>query len=76
MISWPEAFNIANQLNEVRKTIKWASDYLIKCHVSNNVLYGQVGEFYSNEYNWKRPEDIQYNRKAYKADQQHPGIYK
>ncbi|GAB1861543.1 cellulase [Camponotus japonicus] len=74
-ISWPEAFNHANQLDEIRKTIKWATDFLIKCHVSENVLYGQVGEFDLDEIFFGRPEDVSYStfRPAYKIDAKHPG---
>lgn len=76
-VSWPEAFNIANQLDEIRKTIKWATDYFIKCHVSHNVLYGQIGEFYLTETFWGRPEELPRGtyRPAYKIDPEHPGIY-
>jgi len=76
-ISWPEAFNHANQLDEIRKTIKWATDFLIKCHVSENVLYGQVGEFDWDEIFFGRPEDMSHNtyRATYKIDAKHPGIY-
>ncbi|XP_011253654.2 endoglucanase 10-like [Camponotus floridanus] len=74
-ISWPGAFNIANQLDEIRKTIKWSTDYLIKCHISENELYGQVGEFDLNEIFFGRPEDMSRNtfRPVYKIDAKHPG---
>ncbi|XP_019884179.2 endoglucanase 10 [Camponotus floridanus] len=74
-ISWPEAFNIANQLDEIRTTIKWATDYFIKCHVKENELYGQVGEFYLTETFWGRPEELPYDmyRPAYKINPEHPG---
>ncbi|PSN33998.1 Endoglucanase E-4 [Blattella germanica] len=30
-------------VEEARKAIKWGTDYLLKAHVSQNTLYGQVG---------------------------------
>ncbi|EFN64445.1 Endoglucanase E-4 [Camponotus floridanus] len=74
-VSWPEAFNVANQLDEMHKTIKWATDYFIKCHVKENELYGQVGEFYLTETFWGRPEELPYDmyRPAYKINPEHPG---
>lgn len=71
VISWPQAYIIANQLDEIRKTIKWATDYFIKCHVSENVLYGQVGALESTS--WEILEELPPVRSAYKIDPQHPG---
>ncbi|XP_012224814.1 endoglucanase E-4-like [Linepithema humile] len=71
--SWPQAYRAAGQLDEVRKAIKWASDYFIKCHVSENVLYGQVGDFSIDHTFWGRPEDLNTSRPAYKIDPEHPG---
>jgi len=71
--SWPEAYRAAGQLDEVRRAIKWASDYFIKCHVSENALYGQVGDFSIDHTFWGRPEDLNTSRPAYKIDPEHPG---
>lgn len=71
--SWPEAYRAAGQLDEVRRAIKWASDYFIKCHVSEKVLYGQVGDFSIDHTFWGRPEDLNTSRPAYKIDPEHPG---
>ncbi|XP_070154972.1 endoglucanase A [Polyergus mexicanus] len=75
VVSWPEAYNISDQLDEIHKTIKWATDYIIKCHVSENVLYGQVGNFNDDHRFWGRPEELPNNtvRPAYKIDPEHPG---
>lgn len=53
--------------------IKWASNYFIKCHVSPNELYGQVGDFVLDHAFWGRPEDLNMSRPAYKIDKDHPG---
>ncbi|KMQ95413.1 endoglucanase 2-like protein [Lasius niger] len=73
VISWPKAYIAANQLDEIYKTIKWATDYFIKCHVSKNVLYGQVGDFMSDQMYWGRPEEMTICRPAFKIDAEHPG---
>lgn len=76
VVSWPDAYRSTGQLNEAREAIRWATDYLIKCHVSKNVLYAQVGNFDYDQQFWTRPEDIdQHYRPAYKIDRDHPGTY-
>ncbi|XP_060815983.1 endoglucanase E-4-like [Bombus pascuorum] len=72
-VSWPEAYNAAGQLDELRKAIKWATDYFIKCHVSEYVFYGQVGDFSLDHTFWGRPEELNTTRPAYKIDPEHPG---
>ncbi|EZA49343.1 hypothetical protein DMN91_000386 [Ooceraea biroi] len=72
-VSWPEAYKAAGQLDEIRKTVKWATDYFIKCHVSENVFYGQVGDFSIDHAFWGRPEELNTSRPAYKIDAEHPG---
>lgn len=73
-VSWPEAYNAAGQLDELRKAIKWATDYFIKCHVSEYVFYGQVGDFSLDHTFWGRPEELNTTRPAYKIDPDHPGM--
>lgn len=75
-ISWPEAYTAAGQLEELRRAIKWATDYFIKCHVSKYVFYGQVGDFSVDHAFWGRPEELNTTRPAYKIDSDHPGWYK
>ncbi|XP_043267756.1 endoglucanase E-4-like isoform X2 [Venturia canescens] len=72
-LSWPEAYEAAGQLNEIRKSIKWATDYFIKCHVSEFVLYGQVGDFTIDHTFWGRPEELNTTRPAFRIDPEHPG---
>lgn len=72
-VSWPEAYIEAGQLDEIRKAIKWATDYFIKCHVSEFVFYGQVGDFSVDHTYWGRPEELNTTRPAYKIDPDHPG---
>lgn len=37
-----EAFVESGQIDYALDSIKWPLDYFIKCHVSDNELYGQV----------------------------------
>lgn len=64
---------LAGQAKYGLSAIKWAADYFIKCHVSPNELYGQVGDFNLDHTFWGRPEDLSMSRPAYKIDTQHPG---
>jgi hypothetical protein len=63
----------AGQTKYALGAIKWAADYFIKCHVSPNELYGQVGDFNLDHVFWGRPEDLNMSRPAYKIDAEHPG---
>ncbi|XP_067015190.1 endoglucanase E-4 [Anabrus simplex] len=73
LISYKDAYKASGQLKAGLSAIKWASDYFIKCHVSPNELYGQVGDFALDHKFWGRPEDLNMSRPAYKIDAQHPG---
>ncbi|XP_043485242.1 endoglucanase E-4-like [Leptopilina heterotoma] len=72
-ISWPEAYSAAGQLDELRKAVKWSTDYFIKCHVNETTFYGQVGDFTLDHKFWGRPEDLNTSRPAFKIDTEHPG---
>nr|CAD7573960.1 unnamed protein product [Timema californicum] len=61
------------QFNHGMNALKWSADYFIKCHVSPNELYGQVGDFNLDHEFWGRPEELNMSRPAYKIDAQHPG---
>lgn len=61
------------QYEQVLSTIKWSSDYFLKCHVSPYEFYGQVGDFYIDHKFWGRPEDMNMTRPAYKITKEHPG---
>ncbi|XP_020289295.1 uncharacterized protein LOC109857421 [Pseudomyrmex gracilis] len=72
VLTWPEGYKEAGQLDEAYKAIKWATDYFLKCHKKKYEFYIKVGsETIENNY-WGRPEDMNHTRQAYKADSQHP----
>ena len=41
-VVYPEGYTKSAQTNYLLDAVKWGTDYFIKCHVSQNVLYGQV----------------------------------
>ena len=41
-IDFTAGYSAAGQSQATLNTIKWATDYFIKCHVSPNELYAQV----------------------------------
>jgi hypothetical protein len=67
------AYESTGQLVYALANLKWACDYFIKCHVSANELYGQVGNGGADHSFWGRPEDMTMSRPAYKIDATHPG---
>nr|AXQ39830.1 beta-1,4-endoglucanase [Diploptera punctata] len=73
VIDFEQGYTKANSLEDARKAIKWATDYFLKCHVSENEFYGQVGEGNLDHNWWGRPEDMTMERPAYKIDAQNPG---
>jgi len=43
-IFFPEGYTKAGQTGYLLDAVKWGTDYFIKCHVSANEFYGQVGK--------------------------------
>ncbi|XP_069681404.1 endoglucanase E-4-like [Periplaneta americana] len=73
IISHESGYKKANALTDARKAVKWATDYFLKCHISANEFYGQVGQTHADHQYWGRPEDMTIDRPAYKIDTLHPG---
>jgi hypothetical protein len=68
-----DALEKSGQLTYLIETIKWITDYLIKCHPSPNVYYHQVGSINDDHKWWGPAEVMQMERPAYKLDTAHPG---
>nr|AGP76397.1 endo-beta-1,4-glucanase [Amitermes dentatus] len=66
-------YSSAGALDDGRKAVKWATDYFIKAHTSQNEFYGQVGQGDLDHAYWGRPEDMTMARPAYKIDMSRPG---
>ncbi|KAJ9588696.1 hypothetical protein L9F63_018010, partial [Diploptera punctata] len=62
IVDYEAGYQNANALDDARKAVKWATDYFIKCHVSANKLYGQVGLGELDHNSWGRPEDMTMER--------------
>nr|AMH40361.1 glycoside hydrolase family 9 [Aretaon asperrimus] len=78
MLSWSvldheAAYTKAGALDDGRKAIKWVTDYLLKCHVGDNKLYGQVGLGQLDHDSWTRPEDMTMERPAFMINASAPG---
>ncbi|HEX2953012.1 MAG TPA: glycoside hydrolase family 9 protein [Bacillota bacterium] len=68
-----DAYVASGQLNYILDNIKWATDYLIKCHTAANEFYGQVGNGGTDHAWWGPCEVMQMARPSYKIDAAHPG---
>jgi len=72
-VDFRSGYRAAGQEEETLNTIKWATDYFIKCHPSANVLYAQVGDGNADHSQWNRVEDMTIPRPSFKIDTSNPG---
>jgi endoglucanase len=75
-ITWKEGYEGAGELDNLLEAIKWGTDWLIKCHVSDNEFYAQVGNGVEDHKTWIRPEENDNQgmwRPSYKINCQNPG---
>uniref|UniRef100_H2YYI6 Endoglucanase n=1 Tax=Ciona savignyi TaxID=51511 RepID=H2YYI6_CIOSA len=56
-IDYGNAYEAAGEMDKVLQQIRWAANYLIKCHTGLNELVVQVGKYKSAQGGWTRPED-------------------
>ncbi|KAK9663807.1 hypothetical protein RND81_14G000100 [Saponaria officinalis] len=63
----------ANQMDYTLQAIRWGTDYFIKAHSEDNVLWGQVGDGESDHSCWERAEDMTTSRTACRIDSTQPG---
>ncbi len=78
MLAWDvyedkSALDTSGQLSYMKSSIKWITDYLIKCHPSANVFYYQVGSGSLDHAWWGPAEVMQMSRPSYKVDLTSPG---
>ncbi|RXE59088.1 glycoside hydrolase family 9 protein [Acetivibrio mesophilus] len=78
MLGWAvyeyeEAFKQSGQYNHILNNIKWACDYLIKCHPQKDVYYYQVGDGHADHAWWGPAEVLPMERPSYKVDKSSPG---
>jgi len=72
-IEYAAAYQSAAQRAFLLDAIRWGTDWIIKAHPSDNVLYGQVGNGSADHSFWGPPEVMTMARPAYKADTTKPG---
>ena len=80
MLGWSiiedaKAYEESGQLSYALGNIKWANDYFIKCHPSDEVYYYQVGDGNQDHSYWGAAETVEYrmSRPSYKVTKSNPG---
>ncbi|CAK9237545.1 unnamed protein product [Sphagnum troendelagicum] len=73
VIEYKTQLQSTDQLAYALDAIQWGTDYFIKAHTAPNVLFGEVGDGYSDHACWMRPEDMTTPRGAYQINASHPG---
>ncbi|KAK7471380.1 hypothetical protein BaRGS_00035986 [Batillaria attramentaria] len=73
LLEFKDAYEASGQLDWMYECVKWPLDYLLKCHVADDVLYAQVGDGGKDHGSWGRPEDMTMQRPAFKIDASNPG---
>ena len=80
MLGWSiiedaKAYEESGQLSYALGNIKWANDYFIKCHPSDEVYYYQVGDGNQDHSYWGAAETVEYrmSRPSYKVTKSSPG---
>ncbi|MCR5275884.1 MAG: glycoside hydrolase family 9 protein [Clostridiales bacterium] len=70
-----DAYEESKQFEYALGNIRWANEYFIKCHPSDEVYYYQVGDGNADHGWWGPAECVEYqmSRPAYRVDAQNPG---
>ncbi len=70
-----DAYEESHQLEYALDNIRWANEYFIKCHVSDEKYFYQVGNGSSDHSWWGPAECVEYqmNRPSYFVDGSNPG---
>ncbi|MBR5058340.1 MAG: glycoside hydrolase family 9 protein [Clostridiales bacterium] len=71
----PDAYVESKQLEYALADIRWANEYFIKCHPSDELYYYQVGDGNADHGWWGSGECVEYQmgRPSYYVDANHPG---
>ena len=72
-IEYNASYAAAGQDEYFLRTLRWFTDYMVKCHVSPNELYVQVGDVTADHNRWGSPETLSMARPAYKVSPTAPG---
>ena len=72
-ISFQAGYEAAGQMDYLKSTLKWGTDYFIAAHTSPTDFYGQVGDGYADHGFWGRPEDLNMARPSFSISSGSPG---
>ena len=72
-VDFADGYKKAGQYEVLLDTVKWGTDYFIKCHSKKNELYVQVGNGSTDHGAWVPPEYMQYSYPSYKINASKPG---
>jgi len=72
-IEYGTGFEQSAQSTALLDVIRWGTDWLIKAHPSDNVLYGQVGNGSLDHSYWGPPETMTMARPSYAVTASKPG---
>jgi len=72
-VEYGDAYDKSTQRAALLDVIRWGTDWLIKAHPSDNVLYGQVGNGSLDHSYWGPPETMTMSRPAYAVTTGKPG---
>ena len=75
IISFEQGYIAAGELENALDSIKWVTDYLIKCHTGPNELWAQTAEGGPDHSYWGRPEEYpsHLRPRSFKVDANNPG---
>merc|ERR1712012_606527 len=74
-ISFLEGYNTCGELEDIKKTIKWSTDYMIDANrlQTDGELIGQIGLGDADHGYWGRPEDMNMYRPVFSVSPSSPG---
>ena len=72
-ISFLEGYNTCGELEYIKKTIKWSTDYMIDANRLPIEFIGQIGNGDADHNYWGRPEDMNMNRPVMSVSPSNPG---
>uniref|UniRef100_A0A1J3J794 Endoglucanase n=1 Tax=Noccaea caerulescens TaxID=107243 RepID=A0A1J3J794_NOCCA len=73
ILEYGDQMDAVNQLASAKESLRWTTDFFIKAHPSDNVLYIQVGDPKVDHPCWERPETMKEKRPLIKIDAETPG---
>nr|XP_024360691.1 endoglucanase 18-like [Physcomitrium patens] len=73
VIQYKDAFRNAGQLKYAQQSVKWGTDYFLKCVTGPTQLWVQAGDPNSDHNCWERPEDMDTPRTVHQINASSPG---